>query len=67
MSHRTKLATLKTFNVQKAANAKCFNCKKVSHMKKQCTCQYKQLKIIPLLKKKSPQEFAQNIKRDSIS
>ena len=36
MSHRTKLVTLKTFNVQKAANAKCFNCKKVGHMKKQC-------------------------------
>ena len=36
MSHRTKLATLETFNVQKAANTKCFNCGKPSHMKKQC-------------------------------
>ena len=35
-SHRAKLATLETFNVQKAANAKCFNCGKASHMKKQC-------------------------------
>ena len=35
-SHRAKLATLETFNVQKAANAKCFNCGKPSHMKKQC-------------------------------
>ena len=26
MSHRAKLAALETFNVQKAANAKCFNC-----------------------------------------
>ena len=34
--HRTKLATLETFNVQKATNAKCFNCGKPSHMKKQC-------------------------------
>ena len=63
MSHRTKLATLKTFNVQKAANAKCFNCKKVSHMKKQCTCQYKQLKIIPLLKKKKPPRVCPKYKK----
>ena len=35
-SHRAKLATLETFNVQKAANAKCFNCGKPNHMKKQC-------------------------------
>ena len=35
-SHRAKLATLETFNVQKAANAKYFNCGKPSHMKKQC-------------------------------
>ena len=36
MSHRAKLVTLETFIVQKAANAKCFNCGKPSHMKKQC-------------------------------
>ena len=36
MSHRAKLAALETFNVQKAANAKCFNCGKAGHMKKQC-------------------------------
>ena len=36
VSHRAKLAALETFNVQKAANAKCFNCGKPSHMKKQC-------------------------------
>ena len=35
MSHRAKLAALETFNVQKAANAKCFNCGKAGHMKKQ--------------------------------
>ena len=36
MSHRAKLVVLETFNVQKAANAKYFNCRKASHMKKQC-------------------------------
>ena len=36
MSHRAKLAALETFNVQNAANAKCFNCMKANHMKKQC-------------------------------
>ena len=36
MPHRAKLAALETFNVQKAANAKCFNCGKAGHMKKQC-------------------------------
>ena len=34
MSHRAKLVTLETFNVQKATNAKCFNCRKANHMKK---------------------------------
>ena len=37
MSHRAKLVALETFNVQKAASAKCFNCGKASHMKKQCS------------------------------
>ena len=36
MSHRAKLAALETFNVQKIANAECFNCGKPGHMKKQC-------------------------------
>ena len=36
MSHRTKLIALETFNMQKPANAKCFNCKKANRMKKQC-------------------------------
>ena len=36
MSHRTKFVALETFNVQKTANAKYFNCGKLSHMKKQC-------------------------------
>jgi len=35
MSHRAQLVALETFNVQKAANAKCFNCGKANHMKKQ--------------------------------
>ena len=35
-SHRAKLATLETFNVHKATNAKCFTCGKPNHMKKQC-------------------------------
>ena len=34
MSHRTEFVALETFNVQKAANAKCFNCGKPGHMKK---------------------------------
>ena len=36
MSHRTKFVALETFNVQKTANAKYFNCGKLGHMKKQC-------------------------------
>ena len=36
MSHRAKLVALENFNVQNAANAKCFNCRKANHMKKQC-------------------------------
>ena len=36
MSHRAKLAALETFSVQKVASAKCFNCRKAGHMKKQC-------------------------------
>ena len=34
LSHRAKLSALETFNVQKAANAKCFYCGKPNHMKK---------------------------------
>ena len=37
MSHRAKLVALETFKEQKAASAKCCNCGKASHMKKQCS------------------------------
>ena len=54
MSHRAKLAALETFNVQKAANAKCFNCGKPSHMKKQCSMSTHPEKIILLLIRRDP-------------
>ena len=41
MSHRAKLATLGTFNVQKPANTKCFNCEKPGHTKNNVTCQHR--------------------------
>ena len=53
MSHREKLATLETFNVQKAANTKCFNCGKPGHMKKQCHMPT-QARIILLLIRRDP-------------
>ena len=59
MSHRAKLAVLETFNVQKAANAKCFNCGKAGHMKKQCCMPMQTAKYNNTSKKKKdPQEFA---------
>ena len=68
MSHRTKLATLETFNVQKSTNAKCFNYKKANHMKKQCHMPMQTTENNNTFnkKKKGPQEFAQNVGRDSI-
>ena len=67
MSHRAKLAALETFNVQKAAIAKCFNCGKAGHMKKQCHTPMQTAKNNNTSnKKKGPQEFAQNVKGDSI-
>ena len=68
MSHRTKLVALETFNVQKAANAKCFNCGKASRMKKQCRMPMQTAKNNNTSNKKNkgPQEFAQNVKGDSI-
>ena len=68
MSHRAKLVALETFNEQKAASAKCFNCGKASHMKKQCHMPVQTAKnnLTSNKKKKGPQEFAQNVKGDSI-
>ena len=63
-SHRAKLATLETFNVQKAANAKCFNCGKPGHMKKQCRMPT-EARIILLLIRSDPQEYVQDVKRGS--
>ena len=65
-SHRAKLATLETFNVQKATNAKCFNCGKPSHMKKQGRMPTQPEKIILLLTRRDPQEYVQDVKRGSI-
>ena len=53
-SHRAKLATLETFNVQKATNAKCFNCGKPSHMKKQCRMSTQARKNTTTSNKKRP-------------
>jgi len=66
MSHRAKLVALETFNVQKAANAKCFNCGKPNHMKKQCHIPTQtRKKIIILLIRRNPQEYVQDVKRGS--
>ena len=65
MSHRAKLATLETFNVQKAANAKCFNCGKPGHMKKQCCMPTQARKNNFTSNKKRPQEYAQDVKGGS--
>ena len=67
MSHRAKLAALETFNVQKAANTKCFNCGKPNHMKKQCHIPTQtRKKIIILLIRRNPQEYVQDVKGGSI-
>ena len=66
MSHRAKLVVLETFNVQKAANAKCFNCRKASHMKKTMPSANRPEKIILLLIRRDPQEYVQDVKRGSI-
>ena len=65
MSHRTKLATLETFNVQKAANTKCFNCGKPGHMKKQCCMPTQARKNNTTSIRRNPQEYAQDVKRGS--
>ena len=58
MSHRAKLAALETFNVQKAASAKCFNCGKAGHMKKQCHMPVQTAKNNTTSnKKKAPRSF----------
>ena len=57
VSHRAKLATLETFNVQKAANAKCFNCEKANHMKKQCHMLMQTAKNNNTSEKKTPKSL----------
>ena len=66
MSHRTKLVALETFNVQKAANAKCFNCGKPSHMKKQCRMPTQARKNNTTSNKKRPPGVCPRCKRGSI-
>lgn len=62
MSHRAKLAALEIFNVQKAASAKCCNCGKAGHRKKQCHMPVQTAKNNNTSKKKKkkrdPQKFA---------
>ena len=65
-SHRAKLAALETFNVQKAANAKCFNCGKPGHMKKQCCMPTQARKNNTTSIRRNPQEYVQDVKRGSI-
>ena len=65
-SHRAKLATLETFNVQKATNAKCFNCGKPSHMKKQCRMPTQARKNNTTSNKKRPPGVCPRCKRGSI-
>ena len=63
MSHRTKLTALETFNMQKAANAKCFNCKKANYMKKQCHMPVQTAKNNLTSNKKSPLGVCPKCKR----
>ena len=66
MSHRAKLVALETFNVQKAASAKCFNCGKAGDMKKQRCMPVQTAKNNLTSNKKRPPGVAQNVKGDSI-
>ena len=62
-SHRAKLATLETFIVQKAANAKGFNCGKPNHMKKQCLMSTQAKKNNTTSNKKRPSEICPRCKK----
>ena len=62
-SHRAKLATLETFNIQKATNAKCFNCGKPSHIKKQCHMSTQARKNNTTSNKKRPPKICPRCKK----
>ena len=63
MFHKTKLATLETFNIQKATNAKCFNCGKRSHIKKQCHMSTQARKNNTTSNKKRPPKICPRCKK----
>lgn len=61
MSHRAKLAALEIFSVQKAASAKCCNCGKAGHRKKQCHMPVQTAKNNNTSKKKKKKETPKSL------